>query len=172
MAYFYLDYQDDRTQRVTNILRSLIAQIVRPEKTLPNAVEALYLTYGNTTQPPNLRTLIATLVQTIETLQNVYIILDALDEYPDKSELLDILEALAAQGVPNLHLLVTSRLDPDIKLSLGSIANGVAIEATIVDSDIRLFVQDRLRNDLRLRRLAVSLKDVIETTIVDGSAGM
>jgi len=60
----------------------------------------------------------------------VYIIVDALDECPDSSGMptqreavLDLVEVLVRQHLPNLHICVTSRPEIDIKTRLEPLAS-------------------------------------------------
>ncbi|KAF2681187.1 hypothetical protein K458DRAFT_433717 [Lentithecium fluviatile CBS 122367] len=88
-------------------------------------------------------------------MPKVYIFLDALDECTQRSELLDVLEAVAGWQLQNLHLLMTSRKEQDIESSLkGYVDEGDTgcLQSDVVDKDIQRYVQQRLSDDKSLIR--------------------
>ncbi|KAI1522072.1 hypothetical protein PtrSN002B_012259 [Pyrenophora tritici-repentis] len=108
---------------------------------------------------------------------HVYIILDALDECSQRSELMDILETVAGWQLNNLHLLMTSRKERDIESSLESYVgeeDAVCLQRDVVDKDIQRYVQQRLRVDKGLAKWNkdATIRQEIEEALMHGARGM
>jgi hypothetical protein len=87
LAYFYFDFQDTKKQDVIILLRSLIRQLCAGETKLPEEVHKLHDRYKPTGHTPTLEELTSTLYAVIRYLKKeIYIIMDALDEYPKRTQ--------------------------------------------------------------------------------------
>jgi hypothetical protein len=91
---------------------------------------------------------------------NVYILLDALDESPrgePREDVLQVLVDLRSWSAPGLHLLVTSRDEIDIRdvlcNELGAL-NGemLSMKNEYVDRDIAAFVSHQLRDNRKFQK--------------------
>lgn len=172
LAYFYFDHMDQQKQDVTNLLSSIIAQLSRGISTIPLSVRMLLALHRANLRQPSVNELIATLLSVLRDCGPCYIIIDALDECAERVSLLDTLSQLAGAGEEKLHILMTTRHEPGINEELPIATEMVAIRYSMVNEDIRLFVQNRLCQDSRLSRWPDSLKSVIETSLVEGAHGM
>lgn len=88
-------------------------------------------------------------------LEDTYIILDALDECAERDELLTDLEEVASWEDANLHVLATSRREKDIEEALTPLSearNRISIQSALVNADIRTYIHDRLQTDRKLKR--------------------
>ncbi|KAK4679927.1 hypothetical protein QC764_208490 [Podospora pseudoanserina] len=86
---------------------------------------------------------------------NTYIILDGLDECPRKTGrgcLLKAIEEIRGWSDSRLHLLVSSRDEPDIRDYL-RLATHEEVKINNVDFDIETFVTGTLRNNRNLQRI-------------------
>jgi hypothetical protein len=105
----------------------------------------------------------------------VFLLIDALDECNERDELLSTLNLIAGWRL-GMHILVTSRRESDIVETLSQIGpNNVSIQSTLVNNDIRAYVQERLNNDPKLRRHWKKnelIRDEIETTLMEKAGGM
>ena len=80
---------------------------------------------------------------TLECLPPTYIILDALDECTDRECLLPLLKDLRTWSGMNVHFLVTSREEEDIKIALKMLATAsVNIRGCGVDADIEKYIDE------------------------------
>jgi hypothetical protein len=88
--------------------------------------------------------------------QQVYILLDALDESPRygaRELVLDVIEAMRKWTLPGLHLFVTSRDEPDIRESLSPfVEQEVIMKNAEIDQDIVDFISNRLDTDPKVRK--------------------
>ncbi|KAF2734842.1 ankyrin [Polyplosphaeria fusca] len=77
----------------------------------------------------------------------------------------------------SLHLMVTSRRERDIEVSLEGFVNErsrVCFQSTLVDKDIQRYVRQRLSDDKRLQKWEkdTSMIEQIETALTRGAKGM
>jgi hypothetical protein len=115
--------------------------------------------------------------QAAQDFTQVYVVLDALDECTQRSELMDILEAVAGWKLDNLHLLMTSRKERDIESSLETYVreeDTVCLQRDVVDQDIQRYVQQRLRDDKGLAKWNkdAAIRQEIEAALMCGAQGM
>ena len=132
MAYFYFDFRDVDKQSRRKLLPSLLVQLSTRSDAFCDILSHLYEAHDNGAHRPNDKALMQCL-QEMLTLPNqgpVYIILDALDECPDTSDVpspreqvLDLLKHLIGLRLPNLRICITSRLEVDIGAALEPLAS-------------------------------------------------
>lgn len=118
----------------------------------------------------------------IEQMKNVWIVLDALDECharqgPSTEGLLSWIRDLLASEQRNVHLLVTSRPEQDIKSVVREFADKediVPIQSELIADDIRAYVHTRVRERQGLQRWRsqTDVQDEIESQMVDQAKGM
>ncbi|KAK0739522.1 hypothetical protein B0T21DRAFT_382536 [Apiosordaria backusii] len=165
LAFFYFTFNDESKQDTTAMLRSVILQLggqagKRGEEHLVQLKDS----YRDAT-PPN-EVLLETLHTIVEEFDDVYIILDALDESPKQKHretLLDTLQEIREWSEPRLHLLVTSRDEPDIRECLSpSDDEDVKMKNASIDSDIASFIAGHLQTNRRLRRWSKHHREIQE----------
>ncbi len=132
MAYFYFDFRDVDKQARRNLLPSLLVQLSTRSNAFFDILSHLYETHDNGARQPSDRALTQCLKNML-TLPNqgpVYLIMDALDECPDTSDVpsareqvLDLVRDLVGLRLPSLHICVTSRPEVDICDTLESLAS-------------------------------------------------
>jgi hypothetical protein len=110
-------------------------------------------------------------------LEDVFIVIDALDECAkggEREELLALIEEIHAWSLLNIHLLVTSRPEPDIKAVLMPLveSQAISIQGSQVASDINLHIRDQLSADPKLKRWPSEVKAEIEKALEAGAKGM
>jgi len=110
-----------------------------------------------------------------------YIILDALDECPKTStipppreEVLEFVDELVGLQLPNLHICVTSRPEPDIQAVLGPLtAHPVSLhDESGQQEDIANYVTSIVDSDRRTRRWRKEDKDLVIKTLTEKADGM
>lgn len=177
VLYFYFDFNDSSKQNHENMVRSLLAQALRYCVDVPRELESLYSSCMDGGWQPTFEALLESLHQTLASFEETFIILDALDECTDRSELLADIDNLVGWENIDLHLLVTSRREQDIEESLASLIGdqaSVCIDSAVISADIRVYVQFRLRTDRALKRWQknLELSQEIKDTIVEKADGM
>ncbi len=134
MTYFYFDFRDVDKQARRNLLPSLLVQLSARSDAFCDILSHLYETHDNGTRQPSDRALTQCLKKML-TLPNqgpVFLIMDALDECPDTSDVpsareqvLDLVKDLVDLQLPRLHICVTSRPEVDICDALESLASQI-----------------------------------------------
>jgi hypothetical protein len=176
-AYFYFDFNDTQKQDPELMLLSLLCQLLQRLVVIPKGVEALFSSCENGQRKPSLHALLDVTRQVAQEFAHVYVILDALDECAQRSELMDMLETIAGWPLNNLHLLITSRKERDIETSLGSYVgeeDTVCLQRDVVDQDIQRYVQQRLRDNKSLAKWNKDavISQEIEDALMRGARGM
>ena len=82
VAYFYFDFDNAEKQDASTFTSSLIAQLCNRVVDLPEQLMELYKSCNNGHQKAAKRELKAMLSQLIKDLEDVFIVVDALDECP------------------------------------------------------------------------------------------
>ena len=142
--------------------------------TTPDALKNLYHGCRNGSEQPSYNSLITALREISGLFRHTYIVIDALDECmdPERSRLLDFLESVCSWGLDGVHLLATSRPEPDIQQRLKVAAKMVDLEAAIVDQDIMRYIKTRLESEEEFSRWIDAEKFFIEETLTKGAQGM
>jgi hypothetical protein len=154
----------------------VLAQLANQKQIIPDSLQSLYNGYQHG-QPPT-ADLRKALQSVLKLPGQTFIIADALDECPsngtERVELCELLTEFSRWALPNLHILVTSRREPDINEALSTLVTfpPIYIQSEQVDADIRLHVRTKLANDPRLKKWSLQIKKEIEDTLVEGADGM
>jgi hypothetical protein len=176
-VYFYFDFNDMQKQDPELMFRSLFRQLLQRSVKIPEEVNALFSSCGDGQQQPSLPALLNVAPQLVRQFTHVYIVLDALDESAKRAELMDMLETVAGWQLGILHLLMTSRKERDIEMSLETFISEhdmICLQRDVVDRDILRFVQQKIGDDKRLAKWNknVEVREEIETALMRGAQGM
>ena len=173
IAFFYFTFNDKSKQDESGMLRALLLQLSCQLRVGPVDLVQLHDRY--TTGIPPSSVLLDYLRRLIEKFEDVYILLDALDESPlerGREHVLDAIEVMRKWRLQSLHLLVTSRKESDIRDSLDlSPSYQVDVRNIEADKDISDFVSARLESDRRLRKW-LSYRQKIQDTLAARAKGM
>lgn len=177
IAFFFFTFNDGAKQDSSAMLRALVLQLSGQLNNNHGLLSRLHDDCPNA-MPPD-QGLMGCLHQLILAFDDVYIILDALDESPQDKYRRDVLQALVdlrAWSEPGLHLLVTSREEPDIcdvlVDELGAFRDEtISMMNESVDSDIASFISGSLKKDRQLRRLG-KYHDHIEKSLIVRANGV
>ncbi|KAF8479929.1 hypothetical protein JB92DRAFT_2665290, partial [Gautieria morchelliformis] len=172
IAYFYFDYHSKDIQP-HGVLCALIEQLSSKCTSIPDSLEKLFSAYADSRRPPAPDELKSTLKAIICSFKNVYIVFDALDECPSRSEFLKLLEEIHGWNLDHLHLLATSRKEQDIEETLsGLVSREVFMDERLVGGDIQVHVSRILDNDVKFSRCSAEMKENIQTTLMKDAHGM
>ncbi|KAF8512683.1 hypothetical protein JB92DRAFT_264456 [Gautieria morchelliformis] len=169
VAFFYFDFRGKDIEP-PSLLRALIKQLYlqsarAPAKTSDYLMK-LFSDKENGQGSLSPEELKSTLKSIISTFENVYIILDALDECPDRHRFLGLIKEIHGWNFDTLHLLATSRDEKDIEKTLRDlVSHQVSMDEGLVDSDIRAYVSNRLKDDNKLSKYSAEKKETIENTL-------
>ena len=126
LAYYYCDFRDDHKKDLRGLVSSLLVQLCHQSDFCCDVVSKFYLEQ-HTKRPrfPSSDTALVLCLEGILKLPGqtpVYLIVDALDEFPTmppaREKVLMLVRQLTTSKYPNLRICVTSRLEPDLSLVL------------------------------------------------------
>ncbi|KAJ7592139.1 hypothetical protein C8J56DRAFT_932629 [Mycena floridula] len=150
-AFFYFDtattHSSESTQQITvdQLLRSLVTQLSAKSPSAYKILDALWSSHDNGKHLLTKHELISKVLIPIlqEFTTPVYIILDALDECLQRTQLLNFITEIVDVKAANLRLLVTSR--PEVLRGTELAARAVCISlARSIKSDITTYLNDIL----------------------------
>jgi hypothetical protein len=172
MAFFYFNFYD-KNALPDAVLRSLIEQLTIQSTTIPHVLETLFSKNAGARQSVAQEELMFTLKAIIGGFRAVYIVFDALDECPERSRFLMTIKDIHDWELDTLHLLVTSRKERDIEVTLsGLISHEISMDENHVDGDIRVHVSRTIEDDTRFRMFSATEKEMVTTTLIRDAHGM
>ena len=183
LAYFYFDFRDVDKQRLCDVLPSLLIQLSARSDACCDKLSQLYSAHDRGVQKPSDRAMRECLKQmlTLEGLGPTYIILDALDECPvtssipsPREEVLELVEDLVGLHLSNLHICVTSRPEPDIRIVLERLTErSVSLhDESGQKEDIASYIFSSVHSDRRMRRWREEDKELVINTLSEKADGM
>ncbi|GAB1739832.1 hypothetical protein NU219Hw_g4767t1 [Hortaea werneckii] len=173
LGAFYFTFSDKQKQSYEDLLRSLVEQLAWKQDSFARLQQA----YDSPNRGrPGKDELEKILLLSLQTYDQVFLALDALDESPEENDtrqtMLEQLERLV-QNASNVKLLATSREVHDIQESMGMLkAERINVADSKVDEDIRKYVVSELSKDRRLSRLSEKTTSLIEDTLSAQADGM
>ncbi|KAI1209023.1 uncharacterized protein F4807DRAFT_428541 [Annulohypoxylon truncatum] len=178
--YFYFDFGELQKQSFENVLRSLIIQLYRKEKKVQHHLDSLYTFYNDHEQRPSTDALQQTLQRMIEEADELWIVIDALDErVRQRGEIEKVLPWIKTlqNSLTNVHLLVTSREELDIQSAIADWDHPkilLNIDRALVRNDICQYIRARLTDgELGMRwKTQPQVRNEIEKALVEKADGM
>ena len=175
LAYWYFDTDDSETLVIENLLCSLLRQLSAGTEKISDAVQKLSDEHRKRGSRPGLDELLSALHSTIPRVgKDVALVLDGLDEFENNSrsaqpsELLKMIKSVAEHGHENLHLLLMSRDQENIRKCLRPLSNPpreVNIERLVL-SDLDMYFDNFMESSPALQRLKDDTKDKIRDRLM------
>ena len=149
IACFYVDFAAREEQSPTNMLGSLLKQIVGGLGTIPEEIRETFQNHKKVIGGRGLRVPeIVKMLQTVTSLQRTFICVDALDECVEANqpEVLDSLRQILEKS-PNTRIFLTGRrhIRGEIERYLGARAAIISIKPS--NDDIVEYIRIRLSKD-------------------------
>jgi len=164
-------------QSVDNLLCSLLRQLTPGSQRFPEEISKLSDTHRKRDSRPRTKDLVSALDVLIRGLKkDVFLVLDGIDEYPEDAEdtkredVLKLIETIVGKDYDNLHVLITSKEEPDIRKWFEGLGNGpeeLDIEDQI-STDLDSFIERKMSTDRNLNDLDDDLKHQIEQRLNEG----
>ena len=171
-AYFFFDGRDGQKelQSVGSLIRSLIRQFSASYGGLPAVLAELFRSCHNGGSKPTLKLFHSALITILEAFDDVFIVLDALDECAERKDLLRWIEKMVSWRKSKLHLLATSRLEEDIAKRLRLLdPYHVCMEPDLVTNDVARYIDSILEVEDQWND---EVKAVIKSTLLENAGGM
>lgn len=131
----------------------------------------MYQSHGKGRETPSIQALEETLRQVMVAFDDVYIMVNSLDECGDRIELLQWIQTVARSNSEKWHILVTSRSEPDITSYLELIDNiyRIRLHGSVLDIDISIFLDHRLS---LISHWSEEIRNMVKRTLMSGADGM
>lgn len=172
VACIFCNYKEKDAQTPTSLLASLWMQLVEHPGSLSADVVDLYKKCVDRGTRPLLSEVSRILQSEICKCSNVFVVLDALDEYSESDGTRQLFLAELRRLIPNISLSVTSR---DITNVEQEFQNAVRLEIRANDKDLRSYLRSRIEGQPQIKRYIQkdgTLQDTILDTIVEKANGM
>ena len=177
--YFYFDFTDIEKRSFEKCICCLAHQLYDKDQNARKYLDKLYLVSDDGKNQPSIDVMANAFEKMLKQVGKVWIVLDALDECVTRTELLIWLRSLIQNpGMHgNIHILVTSRPEQDIKIELEGLAGEgqvIAINDDLLEADISNYVHMRVRGKSQLQRWQdrPDILRKIETTLIEKANGM
>jgi hypothetical protein len=145
VACIYLNHKEVDNQTPSRLLAGLWRQLVL-DRNIGSIAKKLYKQHQEKGTAPSLEGVVDVLSSSCKEFAQVFIIVDAMDEYPEfQREIL--LKQLAAMG-SNVNLMMTSR--PNISLESSSFPNLEKLDIHAMEEDLRKYVDAQIGSSPRL----------------------
>ena len=165
VLFVYNDYKDQQTQSTANLIGAFLQQIVLRRKDVSNELMALYQKHDRGRTRATVDELRESLCIEIRKMEQVFFLVDALDEFcgnsGDRAPLIAQLQELSKERTS--RLLITSRHNTSIEWKLPA---AVHIEVRASGEDIRSYIESRLLGASPIG-FRVKLDDAIRHSIID-----
>lgn len=170
LAVFFFNFHNHVEQTVEGFLSSVLVQLwaYLPLESSPTA-----LLLGDV-RVPSSEDLLNCLIKTLSLFEDVYIMLDALDEcsLDVRRKFLSMITQLRNYDDSSLHLLISSRRNIDLQEALRALYPlEISIDAECIVNDVKRYVQTEVQRSEKLRFFE-SLEPQIVDTVVQKSQGM
>ena len=169
VSCFYVDFAARKEQSPTNILGSLLKQIVGGLEKIPEEISQTFQEHKKMIGGRGLRVAeIVKMLQTVTSLQPTFICVDALDECVERHrpEILDSLRQILEKS-PNTRIFLTGRqhVRGEISRNLGERVTVLSIQLN--SDDIMRYIRMRLSKDTDLYRMDSGLEGEIIKSITE-----
>ena len=168
---FYVDFAERKEQSPTNILGSLLKQIVGGLKSMPYNIRQTFQDQKKAIGGRGLRVPeLVKMLQTVTSLQPTFICVDAVDECVERNrhEVLDSLRQIVEKS-PNTRIFLTGRwhIQDDVKKYLGARMATLSIQPD--NDDIVRYIRMRLSKDTSLDAMDSNLEGAIIKKITESN---
>ena len=173
MAYFYGDVSDAKKRNVTEILSTLIVNLLFWQPSSQSVLDQAYEDCMEGLSIPSDDELQEALRQLICGFDMTYILIDALDECLDWEEILGFIGTLHKWDLWQCHLLVTSRKEQQIVESMMAMKPmEVDMSQMPVDHDIENYIDSMLHSSVGLEKWGPKEKGLIKQVLLYKAKGM
>ena len=183
VGYFYADFRDRAKHSARGLLSSLLIQLCIQSDVFCEILYSFYLKHNRGLLQPSDSALTGCLKEmlAIPGKGQLYIILDALDEYPNshgspppREQTLKVVKNLVDLNLPHLHFCVTSRPEIDIRMALAPLAtHSMCLHDEVGQiKDIADYIEDIVHSDAIMRGWPKEDKRLVIDTLAENGGGM
>lgn len=180
VIYYYCNFQRQDDQQINKILATLIRQLLRGLSRVPESVRNLYETHHGQDATPSTEQLREVLMSLTQEYNQVYIVVDALDECLDttntRTSLLDSLFEAQQWPKTSVGLLATSRSVPEVEARFQT---ALRVEIRAHEEDIHQYLSQHInelkvdpQKELELAGVKMPVREAILARITHLADGM
>ena len=169
VSCFYVDFAAREEQSPTNILGSLLRQIVAGLERIPDEIRRAFQNNKKVIDGRRLRVVeLVKMLQTVTSLHSTFICVDALDECVEgyRHEILDSLRQVLEES-PNTRIFLTGRRHIRGEVGKYFCEKMIVLSTKPTQGDIVGYVRMRLSKDKSLDRIDGGLEDEIINSITE-----
>jgi len=182
-TYFYFDFKDPNKQHVSGFLASIVSQLSAKNNACYDILSALYSEYDAGSRRPHDDALIECFVNMLQVkgLPTVYIVMDAIDECSNSSDvvaprerILQLVEKLVGLQLPNVRICAVSRPEADIRSSLEPLASHTVSlhDQDGQKQDISYYVKSIISSHRNMRKWRQKDKEMVINKLCAEANGM
>ncbi|KAF7891328.1 uncharacterized protein EAF02_001653 [Botrytis sinoallii] len=181
VTYWYIKFDNLNTQSVSNIIRSWIRDICSNRRDTPQTLKDAYAHCNHGQQQPTIKQMMEILKSVVTGLQDIYLVVDALDEYPktERDSLLETLKDIHQWKIDSIHIFVTSRAEDDIRFHLDEMreqdvsdrCQSIRVQDPNITEDIKKFLNSNI-SSFRQTMWNSDLKEEVVESIARQADGM
>jgi Cdc6-like AAA superfamily ATPase len=169
VAYIFCNFQQQDTQKIDDLMASLLKQLALGQSSLPGSVKDLYDKHKTKRTRPLLDEIWRVLQSVAKMYSRPFIVVDALDEcqVSDDSRARFLSELFSLQTRHELNIFATSRPIPQI---IDQFNGSVPLEIRAHDEDVRKYLDGRIsQSESKLLKIYC---EKIKTEITKAVGGM
>ena len=183
LTFYYHDFREDEKKGRRGLLSSVLFQLCDQSDSYHDILSTFYSIHRDGAQSPSNDELLRCLKDLLELPGQapIYLIIDALDECPNKfampsprEEVLTLVEELIELRLTNLRLCVTSRPKIDIKIILEPLSfRSISIhDKSGQMEDIKNYIRSTVTKDPKNRRWKPDDKQLVIDVLTERADGM
>lgn len=172
IAYIYCNFRRQQEQKPTDLLASLLKQLVQEQLFMPENVKSLYERHRDKRTRPSFDEISKALHSIVADYSRVFIIIDALDEcqVSDGGRQQFLAELFDLQARTGTSLLATSRFIPEIVKKFEGRSRLLEIRAN--DDDLQRYLDGHMFKLPSFVSRNADLRNEVKTAIINAVDGM
>jgi Cdc6-like AAA superfamily ATPase len=172
IAYLYCNFQRQQEQNPTDMLASLLKQLIQEQHSVPESVKSLYERHQKQKRKrPSLEEISKILHSVVADYSRVFILIDALDEYQTSNGVRRkfLSEIFNLQVKTGVNLFTTSRFIPEI---IREFEESISLEIRASSEDVQRYLDGHMSQLPVFVLRSLDLQEEIRTTITKAVDGM
>lgn len=171
IAYLYCNFRQQHEQNVTDLLLSLVKQLVQEQPCIPKSVKKLHTHHKDKRTRPSFSEVLEALHSVAAYYSRAFIIVDALDEcrVSDGSRGRFLSEIFNLQVKTRANIFATSRYIPEIEKEF---KGSMLVDIRASDNDVRRYLEGHISQLPSFVLRSPDLQEKIKTEIIEAVDGM
>jgi Cdc6-like AAA superfamily ATPase len=171
IAYLYCNFQRYGEQKPTDLLLSLLKQLLQERPSLPDIVKDLYASHKDKRTRPSINEISEVLHSVVTNYSGAFIIIDALDEcqVTNDSRRTFLSEIFNLQAKTGASLLVTSRYIPEI---INEFKGAISLDIRASGEDVQRYLDGHMSQPPTCVSRNCALQEKIKAEIIKAVDGM